>query len=106
MSEDPAVTMKTRLRRDLRDALKARQDNEVKTLRALVAALDDAEAPPMSDAAGEVPRLLLSEARVRQVIEGEIEQRETASREFERLGHPDRAATLRAGADVARRYLD
>jgi uncharacterized protein len=100
------VTMKSRLRRDLRDALKARQDIEVKTLRALVAALDDAEAPPVSDVTGEVPRLLLSEARIRQVIAGEIEQRETASREYDRLGHPERAATLRAGADVARRYLN
>lgn len=106
MTSDPAVTMKTRLRSDLRDAMRARADTETRTLRSLIAALDNAEAPPASGAVGEVQRLLLSEAEVQTVVEREAEQHEDAAREFDRLGVADRADDLRKAATIARRYLD
>lgn len=105
MIEDPAVSMKTRLRSDLRDAMKARADIETRTLRSLIAALDNAEAPPVSAAMGEQQRLLLSEARVRQVVQQEVDEHERASDEFDRLGHGDRRDALRTAAEIARRYL-
>lgn len=112
-----AESMKARLRADLTTAMRARNAAEVKLLRALVAAIDNAEAPPAAGqpaesgfgfaaASSEVQRLILGAAEVQQVLRSEIEEREHAAAEFDRVGRPDQAADLRAQADLARRYLD
>jgi uncharacterized protein len=107
MADDPAVAMKTRLRQDLRTATKGRRADEISILRSLVAALDNAEAPAAtSPAAAEVERLLLTDSQVRDVLRAEIGQRDQAANEFERLGHPDRAESLRVEVGIARRYLN
>lgn len=46
---DAAPAMKTRLRADLRAAMKAGRASEARLIRALVAAIDNAEAPPLPD---------------------------------------------------------
>lgn len=118
MTSDPAKAMKDRLRADLRAAMKARVAGEAAVIRALVAALDNAEAPPIGKASdgglghafasgdAEVERLLLGEADVRRVLLAEIAEREAAAAEMQRLGQSDRAAALRSEIAVARRYLD
>lgn len=115
--EDAAETMKARLRDDLRAALKDKRSPEAKLIRALIAAIDNAEAPPVQeDTAGpafhrfrsgsaEVERLLLDQAQVCQVLLAEIHEREIAAAELERLEKTDRAAILRAEILIARRYL-
>ncbi|MDQ8730889.1 hypothetical protein [Bradyrhizobium sp. LHD-71] len=117
MSGDAAAEMKTRLRADLRVAMKHRRPLEAKVIRALVAAIDNAEAPPIHTAqttwtphdfdsrAAEVERLLLSWSDVRNVILADIQERERAAAELERLNEMDRAEALRAEALVAARYL-
>jgi len=45
MSQDAGGEMKVRLRADLRAAMKDRRAVEAKVIRALIAALDNAEAP-------------------------------------------------------------
>jgi uncharacterized protein len=117
MPEDASKDMKERLRADLRAAMKNGRTIEAKVLRALVAALDNAEAPP-ADAArtapvhhrfhegsAEVERLLLSSSDVRDVLLAEIEDRERAADKMDRLKQTDRAEALRAEALLARRYL-
>lgn len=113
MSIDAANGMKDRLRADLLAAMKERDMAEVGTLRTLIAALDNAEAPPAAqrvampgdDMTTETERLLLDAGTVAAVIAAEIAERERAAAEFDRLGRADRAAQLRAEAAIGRRYL-
>lgn len=110
---EPANDMKERLRADLRAAMKEKRAAEVKVLRALIAALDNAEAPagpadntpwdPSSPS--EIKRLLLSAADVQRAIAAELNEREHAVIELERVGRAENAETVRAEALVIRRYL-
>ena len=118
MLEDAGTDMKARLRADLRTALKERRATEAKVIRVLIAAIDNAEAPPIHaeqttlihqrfrSGSAEVERLLLSRADVRSVILGEIQERERAAAELEGLGKVDRAEALRTEAVLAKRYKE
>lgn len=115
--ENAAETMKARLRADLRAAMKDKRSSEARVIRSLVAAIDNAEAPPAQkqrtgptfhrfrSGSAEVERLLLDSAQMRQVLLAEIGERELAAAELEGLGKMDRAAALRAEILIARRYL-
>ncbi|MBI2742227.1 MAG: hypothetical protein HYX38_37520 [Rhodospirillales bacterium] len=117
MSEDAGRDMKARLRADLRKAMKDMRTIETKVVRALVAAIDNAEAPPVEadDAtsghhdfltgSAEVERQPLSRSRVRHILLTEVQERERAAAELERLEKMDRAEALRAEALIARRYI-
>ena len=117
-ADDPAGDMKARLRADLRAAMKHRRPIEASVIRALIAAIDNAEAPPAHEAptpparhqfhsgSAEVERLLLSAAHVRGLIVADIQERERAAAEMERLGLKDRAEAARAEALIAKRYVD
>ena len=113
---DPAHVMKARLRGDLVAAMKERRTRDAQLLRALVAALDNAEAPAMpggpaphqhafGDGTAEIARLRLTAADVEAVLLAEIAEREQAAVEFERLGKVEQAASLRDGIRLARRYI-
>jgi hypothetical protein len=52
----------------------------------------------------EVARLLLNGARVNEILQAEIAEREHAAVEMERLQMPDRAEALRAEILIIRRY--
>jgi uncharacterized protein YqeY len=117
LREDAGREVKARLRADLRDAMKVRNTSEVKVLRALIAAIDDAEAPPadaerkrsdqqsFASGAAEVERLLLGEGEVQRTLSAEVKERERAAEELELHGKKVQAEALRAEAVVARRYL-
>jgi len=110
--------MKARLRADLRAAMKDKRAIEAKVIRALIAAIDNAEAPPAREGqkalvrhqfrsgSAEIERLLLSAVDVHGVIVADIHERERAAAEMERLGMMDRAEALRAEAVIAKRYVD
>jgi len=110
---EPANEMKEWLRADLRAAMKDRRPAEVTVLRALIAALDNAEAPagPAGNApwSGEGPteieRLILSDADVQRAITTELSERQHAVIELERVGRAEHAEIVRAEALVVRRYL-
>lgn len=118
MSEDAGRDVKARLRADLRTAMKDRRTFETKVIRALLAAIDNAEAPPVHarqamsvhhrfrSGSAEVERLLLSRSDVRHVLWVEIHERERAAAELEHLGRMDHAEVLRAEALLAKRYLE
>jgi uncharacterized protein len=118
MSDDAGRDMKARLRADLRTAMKDRRTIEAKVVRALIAAIDNAEAPPVQEGqtaparhhfrsgSAEIERVVLSDAHVHGVIAADIHERESAAAEMERLGLIDRAEALRAEAVIAKRYVD
>lgn len=117
MTQDVGTQLKARLREDLLVAMKARRSVEAQVIRTLVAALDNAEAPPLpadqtvyvqhafGSGGAEVPRLQLHEADVRRILMAEIAEREQAAAGMTDLGQHERAAALREEAEVARRYL-
>lgn len=106
--DDAANAMKTRLRTDLRASMKAGRSDEARLIRTLVAAIDNAEAPPLSaghtatdqhrfhDGSAEVERLSLSQAQVRALLLAEVQEREHAITELKRVNMPDRAEVLHA----------
>jgi uncharacterized protein len=107
--------MKDRLRADLKLALVAKRSAEVAVLRTLIAAIDNKEAPPLTDGRtahwgepglAETPRLLLDAERVRAILLDEIAERETVATQVEAAGTAGYASTLRTEALLIRRYLD
>lgn len=115
MSEDGGTRMKSRLRSDLRTAMKSRRKLDVALIRELVAALDNAEAIPGAaeqiareflGGSAEVERLVLTNDQVRDLPLTEIEKRQQAAAELERLGEVEHAEALRTEALVATRYVE
>lgn len=116
--EDAGKKMKALMRADLSVALKERRADEAKVVRTLIAAIDNAEAPPLpaghaasvtirfESGAAEVERLCLSRSHLRRLLRTEIEEREQAAAALDHLNRADRATALRAEALVVRRYLD
>ena len=122
MTEDtPAETLRSRLRYDLRAAMKAQERDEMSALRSLIAAIDNAEAadeaspvlPPSSEhvaggvvglGAGEAERRRLSERDLQRVIEAELWERDAQAERLTLLGRVDDASRLRVEADVMARY--
>ncbi|MFG1422553.1 hypothetical protein [Roseixanthobacter liquoris] len=114
---DEAEALKVRLRKDLRDAMVARQPVRVRVLRLLVGALDNAQAVPLTcehetyvvrdfgSPSVEVPRLSLAAAAVRRLLESEVAARHEAAAELTRLGQLERADLLRQEAGIIAIYL-
>lgn len=114
---DAAEAAKVRLRADLKLAMRARATPDVGVLRALIAALDNAQAVPIGDThqryvehqfgdrSAEVPRLGLDGAEVRRLLDHEVTSRTEAADQIERLGRSERAVQLRAEAAIVARYL-
>lgn len=113
----PPDDIRTRLRRALGVALKARDAGAVSALRSAMSAIGNAEAvdPAARPArtgsahfagtvagvgAGEARRRLLTEADADAVVRQEAAEREAAADEYERGGRAAEAARLREGAQA------
>jgi len=114
VAPDAAQALRQRLRADIKAAMQARDGTGTRLLRALLAAIDNAQAVPAEPPAlpnrfgqgtSEVPRRALTEATLHAVLAAEIAERERAADEIARHGRPDDAARLRAEAAVVRRYF-
>lgn len=108
-----AVALKERLRADLKAALQARATDEVRLLRTLVAALDNAEAVPgetkyvlraFGDPGAEVARLELDDDAVSRFLATEAEARLAAAADYERHGKAEEAQRLRNEVILIARY--
>jgi len=115
MRSDAAEALKDRLRADIKAAMQARAADEVRVLRTLLAAIDNAQAVPVApgqsalptrfgDGASEVPRLVLTESALSAVLLAEIAERQRAAEAIARCGRPDEAERLRAEAALVQRY--
>jgi uncharacterized protein len=108
-----------RLRHDLIEAMKAGDRPAVAALRQALAAIGNAEAPPVTPVPllRSVPtepevgrlveheRLALSTADVERILRAEVAERDAAATEYLRVGRPDEAASVAAEARVLRAYL-
>ena len=115
---DPAALLKHRLRRDLKASLTKPNKVEAMTLRSLIAAIDNGEAPLLKNLpvgmqskaafprSAEIQRLRLTAIDLNRILLKEIDDREEAAAEMERIGRADRADLLHAEARLARRYLE
>jgi uncharacterized protein YqeY len=111
-----ATALKKRLRADLKAALQARASNEIRVLRTLIAALDNAEAVPtdalqisalpraFGDGSGEIARRELGGHAVAALLAEEVASRLAAAADYERHGREDVAERLRAEAALVARY--
>ena len=122
MTEDtPAEALRTRLRQDLRAAMKAQRRDEMAALRNLIAAIDNAESvedassTPLSASehvagsvrglgAADAERRSLSARDLQRIIETELWERDAQAERLTLLGRVDDAARLRTEADVIARY--
>lgn len=106
------MELRQQLKVDLREALKARQKEAVTALRILLAAIDNAEAVPtdpsfvpITGRTNDVPRKLLTEAEVQQILRAEAAKQREALAECERLGQDNIAQQIRSELSVMSRYL-
>ena len=119
----PPDDIRTRLRRALGVALKAREAGAVSALRSAMSAIGNAEAvDPSARPAGtgsahfagtvagvgasEARRRLLTEADADAIVRQEAAEREAAAGEYERGGRAAAAARLREGARALMAVLD
>lgn len=124
------MSLRTRMRQALPEAMRARDKVAVSALRATLAALDNAEAVPVDavDAvdpasgveprgsalewspvgagAAEVARRELSERGVVDIVRAEVAERLDAAERLPLPAHAEQAARLRAEAAVLLRFLD
>jgi uncharacterized protein YqeY len=109
-------TLPDRLRRDLVTAMKAGDRRAVAALRQALAALANAEAPPMPDGPrslvpppvgrlAEHPRLELTATDVERILRAEVAEHEAAAVEYLRIGREAEAADRAAEAAALRAYL-
>ena len=120
MADDEAL--RARLRRALTDAMKQRDRTAVTALRTALSAIDNAEAvarpePPSDVGSGaiagavhgvgrsEAVRRNLTEGEILDVVLDQIDERDQAADEYERVGQLDRANLLRAEAAVLRSHV-
>lgn len=116
----PPDELRDRLRRDLRAAMKSRKPEAVSALRALIAAVDDAEAvqpgPPPSAAgviaqsspgigSAEAPRRELSAADLGAIVEDLVTDYHWQAVQYRALHQDDAAGRLDRTAAVLRTYL-
>lgn len=108
--EDHAGAMKARMRSDMVEAIKAKRPEDTAILRILLAAIDNAEAPPLESAvpprSGEVARLALTGREVEAILLEEAAGCEQAAAKLALLGQRERADILRRQAVLARRYIE
>ncbi|HYD24387.1 MAG TPA: GatB/YqeY domain-containing protein [Croceibacterium sp.] len=111
-----AAALKARLRADLKAAMQAKASGDVRVLRVLIAALDNAEAVAgapdrhvpraFGDPAGEVARLDLDPDAISRLLAAEIDARRAAAADYERHGRHAEAASLREEIARVERYRD
>lgn len=108
--------LQNRLRADLRAAMRDRRMEEVRVIRALIAALDNAAAVPVADrpaslqhrfgeGSAEVTRRELSTADLQKLVAREVADRMDAAARFDDIAQVDAAQAMRAEAELVRRYL-
>ncbi len=122
-SDSGVITLRARLRADLKQAMLAREADVTATLRSALAALDNAEAVAVSDApatatsehvagtlvglgVGEISRRQLSLGDAHAVLAAEIAERQDGADELDRAGRANDAARLRRQAATLQRYVD
>ena len=105
-------TIHERITADMRAAMKLRNITTVATLRTLMAAIDNASAVAVTSEhvstvgrSSDVPRRVLTENDVREVLRADAASRRVAADEFERGGQVTHAAKLRQEVELIHTYI-
>lgn len=108
---DLSQLLRGRLTADLTAAMKARQTTAVSTLRSLMAAIDNAEAVPITAAptaavghSRDVPRKVLSDTDIQAILVREAYECRKALGDYERLGQAEAADALRVALALIEGY--
>jgi len=112
-------TLRERLRRTLRDALRSRDAVAAGALRTAIAAIDNAEAIDVGPdrfgseplgavgvGAAEATRRTLTEDDILRIVRAEAADRLTAAAQYDMAGQSDAASKMRAGADLLTAIAD
>ncbi len=97
---DPAERFRARLSEQLRAAFAARDSAAIRTLRCVMAAVDNTGAVSLEEVRGaapsttETPRRRLSEREIAEILQAEIAARSRAADDYARLGNGAQAANL------------
>lgn len=108
---EPVGSFRDRLRSDLTTAMKTGDQTRVRVLRSVLTSIENAAAVPAEGSAegtvgyADVPRLTLDRARVVQVLEAEVREREEGAVTYDSVGRHEEAATLRTEAELLLGYL-
>ena len=93
-------------------AMKSRQGNAVSTLRSILSEIDNAEAVPMDASikptvglSDDVPRKVLSEEQMQNILDHQYKEIQTSLAEYQRLKKHDEAEQLQVELDVLAPYL-
>ena len=111
VAPEPAERFKTRLRVDLRAALRARDRDAARALRSVIAAVENAEAVPVDGhaptvgLATETARRELSHSDVAAALQREIDERQEARDVYRERGQRSAAETLTAELRALAAYL-
>jgi uncharacterized protein len=106
------MSLRKSLKADLLKAMKARQSHTVSTLRTVLAAIDNAEAVdvdtsivPLTGITKDVPRKVLSEAQMIEIVRAEVEDLRSVMDDYERFGKNAEAEVLREKLNALLPYL-
>ena len=108
----PTDSVRTQLRTDLTSAMKARDTESVRTLRTLLAAIANAEAPPIESAPTEVhgrlvqhERIALTGANIDAILRAEIVDRTDTAVTYAANGRTDEADVIHREIALIEHYL-
>lgn len=112
MTENTIKPLRERLKAGLAQAMKSRQMDAVSTLRSILSEIDNAEAVPMDASikptvglSKDVPRKILSEEQVHDILENQFNEIQASLVEYQRIEKHTEAAQLQAELDVLASYL-
>lgn len=94
------MSLQEQIEQDLRAAMKARDTTRTSSLRMVLAAMRNAAIE-----AGQGPQGELSDERVRELLAGQVKQREEAAEAYRDGGREQQAAQEEAEAAIFREYL-
>lgn len=107
------ASIRQQITADLKIAMKARQMDTVSTLRTLLGEIANAEAVeadtdfvPMIGRTNDVPRKILTDEDIRQILQTEADNHRAAIAEFQRVGHQEAINRLQIGLDLINSYLE
>jgi uncharacterized protein YqeY len=106
------ISLATRIRADLAEALKGRDMARARLLRTTLAAIENSEAVEGVSSVegvvgyGDVSRRTLTDEDVVGIISREVEEWQVALAEYERIGQVEKAETLSYELGILRGYLD
>ncbi len=105
--------LRTKLRDDLKKAMRRRDAIEVSALRTVISAIDNAEAvdlearsEPVLGLSPDVPRRQLTADEIIRIVRDESEHFRSASMEYAGLGRSEEAAVMAEKVLIVSRYLD